>query len=95
MDSYLLKKFPNSSKSKGENLYDQNNSNINETEEKENEENISPLHPKEKSLNNAREILDKLRTKQNEKEDLVRLEKEAEEQSLMRVSIKKEILRVK
>ena len=89
-DSYLLKKYPNSSKSKEENIYDQNNSNIKETEEKEKEENISPIHPKEKSLNNVREILDKLRAKQNEKEDLARLEKEAEEQSLMRVSIKKE-----
>ena len=43
-----------------------------------------------KSTNYVRDIIEKLKAKKNEKEDLARLEKEAEEQSLMRVNIQKE-----
>ena len=44
---------------------------------------------KEKKFNNVRDIIEKLKAKKNEKEDLVRLEKEAEEQSIMREKINK------
>ena len=44
---------------------------------------------KEKKFNNVRDIIEKLKAKKNEKEDLVRLEKEAEEQSIMRAKIQK------
>ena len=44
---------------------------------------------KEKKFNNVRDIIEKLKIKKNEKEDLARLEKEAEEQSIMREKINK------
>ena len=44
---------------------------------------------KEKKFNNVRDIIEKLKIKKNEKEDLARLEKEAEEQSIIRGKINK------
>ena len=44
---------------------------------------------KEKKFNNVRDIIEKLKAKKNEKEDLARLEREAEEQSIMREKINK------
>ena len=44
---------------------------------------------KEKKFNNVRDIIEKLKAKKNEKEDLARLEREAEEQSIMREKNKK------
>ena len=46
---------------------------------------------KEKKFNNVRDIIEKLKAKKNEKEDLVRLEKEAEEQSIMREKTTKKV----
>ena len=48
------------------------------------EKNISDKNKEDKKCNNVRDIIEKLRAKKNEKEDLLRLEKEAEEQSIMR-----------
>ena len=68
-----------------------NNYNIKNNEEKEEkEEKEENKNQKIKSTNNVRDIIEKLKAKKNEKEDLARLEKEAEEQSLMRVNIQKE-----
>jgi len=83
--------------SKKSNILEANNpeKNNNITDKKEaselseKEDNSSP---KEKNKNNVRDILERLRAKKNEKEDLARLEKEAEEQSLMRVGIRKETI---
>ena len=60
------------------NKKDNNNNIITEIMNKDN--NIK----KEKKFNNVRDIIEKLKAKKNEKEDLARLEKEAEEQSIMR-----------
>ena len=73
-------------KSSEENITDNNNNNPKEFSEKESEN----LSQKKKTKNNVREIIERLRAKKNEKEDLARMEKEAEEQSLMRYNIKKE-----
>ena len=51
--------------------------------------NKEEINKKEKKFNNVRDIIEKLKAKKNEKEDLVRLEKEAEEQSIMREKITK------
>ena len=44
---------------------------------------------KEKKFNNVRDIIEKLKAKKNEKDDLARLEREAEEQSIIRAKINK------
>ena len=54
--------------------------------ENENEEEQSKDRKKK---NNVRDLIEKLKAKKNEREDLARQEKEAEEQSLMRGKIKK------
>ena len=51
--------------------------------------NIINREKKDKKFNNVRDIIEKLKIKKNEKEDLARLEKEAEEQSIMREKINK------
>ena len=62
-----------------------NNTNIenneNNNEEKEEEFQIPRV---DKSKNNVRDIIERLKAKKNEREDLARQEKEAEEQSIMR-----------
>ena len=70
------------------------NNNIKESEVKECMKDISNNKEKtnlkkEKKFNNVRDIIEKLKAKKNEKEDLARLEREAEEQSIMREKINK------
>ena len=100
-DSFHEKQFQNSSKSKNQKEKEKddyssqkekntinNSKEKEETEEKEEKEENN--YQKGKSKNNVRDIIEKLKAKKNEKEDLARLEKEAEEQSLMRMNIQKE-----
>ena len=75
-----------------ENNSEKNNNIINKKETSEISEKDDNSSQKEKNKNNVRDILERLRAKKNEKEDLARLEKEAEEQSLMRVGIRKETI---
>jgi len=75
-----------------ENNSEKNNNTTNKKEASEISEKEDNSSPKEKNKNNVRDILERLRAKKNEKEDLARLEKEAEEQSLMRVGIRKETM---
>ena len=85
-----------SSSSNKKNILDENNSEQNN--DKSNKKDISEKEDnsslKEKNKNNVRDIIERLKAKKNEKEDLARLEKEAEEQSLMKVSIKKETVEI-
>ena len=74
-------------KSNEKTINSNNKSNTKEISEKE--ENSSR---KGKAKNNVRDIIERLRAKKNEREDLARQEKEAEEQSLMRVGLKKETI---
>ena len=73
-----------------ENNNKEQNNNKSKTKETSEKEEISL--PKEKNKNNVRDIIERLKAKKSEKEDLARMEKEAEEQSLMRVEIKKETI---
>ena len=58
-----------------------NNKNENNNEEKEEEFQFPKM---DKPKNNVRDIIERLKAKKNEREDLARQEKEAEEQSIMR-----------
>ena len=77
-NSFSKKRFKNSQPKEVEDNEENNNDNNNENENKKE----SPK--KERKKNNVRELIEKLKAKKNEKEDLTRLEKEAEEQSIMR-----------
>jgi len=84
--------FNSSNKNKSHNSSISKSDKEKEKEKKEEPENI---FPKGRKNNNVRDIIEKLKAKKNEKEDLARLEKEAEEQSLMRVTIQKETIETK
>ena len=73
-----LKKNDNLSSKISINKKENNNNIITEITNKDNNKKM------EKKFNNVRDIIEKLKAKKNEKEDLARLEKEAEEQSIMR-----------
>ena len=77
-NSFSKKRFKNNQPKVEEDNEENNNDNNNENENKKE----SPK--KEIKKNNVRELIEKLKAKKNEKEDLTRLEKEAEEQSIMR-----------
>ena len=76
-------------------IISKNNKNKKEKEKEEeniqyNKDNKEESIKKEKK-NNVRDIIEKLKAKKNEREDLARLEKEAEEQSIMRGKNKRSI----
>ena len=75
------RKFKNNKYKEEEILLVENSKENDENEEKEEQE---QKLPKVEKKNNLRDIIEKLKAKKNEKEDLARQEKEAEEQSLMR-----------
>ena len=77
-NSFSKNRFKNSQPKEVEDNEENNNDNNNENENKKE----SPK--KERKKNNVRELIEKLKAKKIEKEDLTRLEKEAEEQSIMR-----------
>jgi len=81
-------------KKKNKNKEDNNNKESEIIEDDNNEKNTikrnnknKEIVTKDKQFNHVRDIIEKLKAKKNEKEDLLRLEKEAEEQSIIREKI--------
>ena len=89
-NSVSKRRFYKNNKLKEEEITQNNNENENENDndnDKEKKEEEFQINIKKK--NNVRDIIEKLKAKKNEREDLARQEKEAEEESIMRGKSKK------
>ena len=91
-NSVSKRRFYKNNKLKEEEITQNNNENENDNEndndnDKEKKEEEFQINIKKK--NNVRDIIEKLKAKKNEREDLARQEKEAEEESIMRGKSKK------
>ena len=82
-NSYPKRRKYKTNKYKDEEITESNNNNNENNNNENNNNENSEMFPNKKK-NNVRDIIERLKAKKNEREDLARQEKEAEEQSLMR-----------